>query len=135
MIPLLDRRQWLAQAGGGVGMLALADLLRADGVIEQPRPHFAATAKSVIWLFMEGGPSAMDTFDPKPELERGHGRQPQQAIDVFFGNPGPLMKSPFSFQQHGQSGTWACEHLPHLARHVDDLALIKAVHAESPNHS
>ena len=61
------------------------------------RPTIAARARSVIWLFMEGGPSAMDTFDPKPELTRHHGQTPEMPIDVFFGSPGPLMKSPFAF--------------------------------------
>ncbi|MEM9586397.1 MAG: DUF1501 domain-containing protein [Planctomycetota bacterium] len=131
----LQRRQWLASAGGGIGSLALASLLEADGILDQPQPHFVPKATSVIWLFMEGGPSAMDTFDPKPELARGHGKQPKESIDVFFGNPGPLMKSPFTFDQYGDSGTWVCEHLPHLAQHVDDLALIKSVHCESPNHT
>ena len=124
-------------------MLALADLLGRDrllaGVsIARPPmarpPHFAARARSVIWLFMEGGPGAMDTFDPKPELTRHHGRRPGKSIDVFFGSPGPLMKSPFAFRQHGESGTWVCDRLPHLARHVDDLALIKSCYAESPAH-
>ena len=84
---------------------------------------------------MEGGPSAMDTFDPKPELTRGHGKQPKESIDVFFGNPGPLMKSPFKFARYGDSGTWVCEHMPHIAKHVDDLALIKSVYCETPNHA
>ena len=129
------RRQFLAMAGGGLGDLALADLLRADGLTAPLVPHFALKAKSVIWLFMEGGPSGMDTFDPKPALEKGHGKQPKESIDVFFGNPGPLMKSPFTFQQYGQSGGWACEHLTNIAQHVDDIAMIKSVHAESPNHT
>ena len=131
----LSRRQLLSAAGCGLGTLALADLLHADAAIEPATTHFAPKAKSIIWLFMEGGPSAMDTFDPKPELNRGHGKQPRESIEVFFGNPGPLMKSPFSFQQHGESGTWVCEHLPNLARHVDDLALIKSVHCDTPNHA
>ncbi len=135
MQPPLSRRQLLSVAGCGLGTLALADLLCADGVIESAGPHFAPRAKSIIWLFMEGGPSAMDTFDPKPELTRGHGKQPRESIDVFFGNPGPLMKSPFSFKQQGESGTWVCEHMPHVARRVDDLALIKSVHCETPNHA
>src|SRR5712691_3482982 len=100
------RRQFLAQAGGGLGVLALADLLGVSagaaqdephsGTAYPPRlPHFAARAKSVIWLFMEGAPSAVDLFDPKPELDKSHGKRIN--IDVFNGNPGPLMKSPFAF--------------------------------------
>ena len=76
----------------------------------------------------------MDTFDPKSELTRHDGQQPKLPIEVFFGSPGPLMKSPFSFQQHGQSGTWVCDQMPHIARQVDDLCLIKSCFAESPAH-
>ena len=92
-------------------------------------------AKSVIWLFMESSPSAVDTFDFKPELTRGHGKQPRESIDVFFENPGPLMKSPYKFKRYGESGTFVCERYPKLAPHVDDLALIKSVYCESPHHT
>ena len=119
-------------------MLALADLLGRDRLLAdvdiRSRTDGAEAAalrgagrSSVIWLFMEGGPSAMDTFDPKPELTRHHGQTPEMPIDVFFGSPGPLMKSPFAFAQHGESGTWVCDKLPHIARHVDDLALHQIV--------
>ncbi len=128
-----------------MGLLALGDLLRKEKLLAAPNQpanpwfprhsHFSPKAKSVIWLFMEGGPSAMDTFDPKPTLTRHHGQQPSSDIDVFFGAPGPLLKSPFQFKQYGTSGMWACEHLPHLARHADDIALIKSCFAESPNHA
>ena len=117
-------------------MLALADLLGRDRLLVKEsiagppitpgRPTFAAMARAVIWLFMEGGPGAMDTFDPKPELTSHHGQRPGESIDVFFGSPGPLMRSPFAFSRHGESGIWVCDRLPHLARHVDDLALIKS---------
>jgi hypothetical protein len=141
---LANRRHFLRTAGAGFGMLALVDLLGRDrllaGAVDRAGPpaarppHFSARARSVIWLFMEGGPGAMDTFDPKPELTRHHGRRPGKSIDVFFGSPGPLMKSPFTFRRYGESGTWVCDRLPHLARHVDDLALIKSCYAESPAH-
>lgn len=141
---ITDRRRFLQKVGAGFGMLALADLLGHDQLLaSEPEvagpmapkvSHFAARAKSVIWLFMEGGPGAMDTFDPKPELDRHHGQKPGSSIDVFFGSPGPLMKSPFKFARHGQSGAWVCDKLPHLARHVDDLALVKSCWAESPAH-
>src|SRR5258708_6325153 len=96
------RREFLARAGAGLGLYALADLLcapasaadleRPPGDPLTPRPpHFAPKATSVIWLFMEGAPSAVDLFDPKPELDKSHGKK--MAIDVFNGNPGPLMKS------------------------------------------
>ena len=139
-----NRRDFLRQSGCGFGLMALADLLGADSLLAAPakqgslnplapRPtHFPSKAKSVIWLFMEGGPSAVDVFDPKPELTRRAGQKID--IDVFFGNPGPLMKSPFSFKQYGQSGAWVCEHYPRIAGHVDDLAFIKSCHTESNNH-
>ncbi len=139
-----DRRKFLRSVGAGFGWLALADLLDRDRLLaspdESPRPraiggtHHLAKARSVIWLFMEGGPSAMDTFDPKPELTRHHGLRPKLPIDVFFGSPGPLMKSPFGFARHGESGAWVCDQLPGIARHVDDIAFVKSCHAESPAH-
>jgi hypothetical protein len=137
-----DRRQFLKRAGAGMGMLALADLLAGESqsLAENepenpltPKPgHFAAKAKSVIWLVMEGGPSAVDVFDPKPELDKQHGKKID--IDVFFGNPGPLMKSPFKFKQYGQSGAWVCEKYPRVARHVDEIAFVKSCYSESSNH-
>src|SRR3954464_7750610 len=117
-------------------MVALADLLNreapraAPGGPLAPRPaHFPARAKAVIWLFMEGAPSGVDLFDPKPELTRRHGDK--VAIDVFNGNPGPLMRSPFSFKQYGQSGAWVCDRYPNVARHVDELAFVKSLYTES----
>jgi hypothetical protein len=129
----LARRDWLARAGLGCGMLAFADLAQANEPAARPRlAHFPAQAKSVIWLFMEGGPSSVDLFDPKPELDRRHGEK--MDIDVFFGDPGPLMKSPFKFSQHGACGAWVCDQYPRLARHVDDIAFIKSCYTESSNH-
>jgi hypothetical protein len=137
-----SRREFLARAGGGLGLLALSDLLQsqgeasdelASGGLLSPRPpHFPPRAKAVIWLFMEGGPSGVDLFDRKPELERSHGKR--ISIDVFNGNPGPLMKSPFRFSQHGQCGAWVCEKYPHVAQHVDEIALIKSCFTESNDH-
>jgi hypothetical protein len=138
----VSRRDFLARAGGGLGLLALPDLLGgpADAVGDEiaadplaPRlAHIPPRAKSVIWLFMEGAPSAVDLFDPKPELDKGHGKK--IAIDVFNGNPGPLMKSPFAFRQYGQSGTWVCEKYQNVARHVDEIALVKSCFTESNDH-
>ena len=137
------RRDFLKKAGAGFGMLALTDLLGMDK-LRAPSPpevlnpmapriaHFPAKAKSVIWLFMEGAPSAVDMFDPKPELTRRDGQRIE--IDVFNGNPGPLMKSPFTFKQYGQSGAWVCEHYRNVARHVDDFAFVKSFYSESNDH-
>jgi hypothetical protein len=140
---LTTRRQFLTRAGGGLGLLALTDLLgvsaaaaeaepHANTVYPPRPPHFAPKAKSVIWLFMEGAPSAFDLFDPKPELDRSNGKRIQ--IDVFNGNPGPLMKSPFKFKQYGQSGAWVCEKYQNVARHVDDIAFVKSCFTESNDH-
>lgn len=133
-----DRRSFLRRAGAGFGAVALADLLTRDTAravesVLAPKPgHYPARAKSVIWLFMEGAPSGFDLFDPKPELDKNDGKR--IPIDVFFGNPGPLMKSPFQFQRHGESGAWVCEQYPNLAKHVDDIAFVKSCYSESSNH-
>ncbi len=137
-----DRRGLLRAGVAGAGMLALGGLLagaRADdaGGADAPAPqlpHFPPKATSVIWLFMEGGPSGFDLFDPKPELEKRDGQR-VAGIQTHFGNPGPLLRSPFTFAQHGQWGHWVCDRYPTLAGCVDDLALIKSVWAESPNHA
>ncbi len=123
-------------------MVALANLLNqerllggqpADANPLAPRTgHFHAKATSVIWLFMEGAPSAVDLFDPKPELTRRHGQTTD--IKAFFGNPGPLMKSPFQFQQYGECGQWVCDKYPNVAKHVDKLALIKSCYSDSNDH-
>ncbi len=125
-----------------MGMLALADLLGQQSLVaSEPDPtrplapregHFPAKAKNVIWLFMEGGPSAVDIFDPKPELTKRDGERID--INVFFGDPGPLMKSPFKFQQYGECGAPVCEKYTNVAKHVDDIAFIKSCYSESDNH-
>ena len=113
--PVNSRREFLSRAGAGFGMLALGSLLNQDGLLAaEAEPvggplaakpgHHPAKAKSEIWLFMKGAPSAMDTFDPKPEVDRHDGQRPKEAISTFFGNPGPLMKSPFTFKKYGQCG-------------------------------
>lgn len=140
-----NRRDFLKKAGAGFGLLALADLLQLDGLlaadVDSARalnpmatraPHYPAKAKSIIWLFMEGAPSSVDLFDPKPELTKRDGQR--ITIDVFNGNPGPLMKSPFSFKQYGQSGAWVCEKYPNVAKHVDDFGFIKSLYSESNDH-
>src|SRR5437764_11437691 len=137
-----SRREFLTRAGAGFGLLALADLLAAPvsaseiatavNPLAVRLPHFAPKAKSVIWLFMEGAPSAVDLFDPKPELDKNNGKK--SSIDVFNGNPGPLMKSPFKFQQYGRSGAWVCDKYTNVAKHVDDIAFVKSCFTESNDH-
>jgi len=145
-----NRRDFLKKAGAGFGLVALADLLQGDGLLagakpsfnspfasshspmSPRRPHYPPKARSIIWLFMEGAPSSVDLFDPKPELTKRDGQRID--ISVFNGNPGPLMKSPFNFRQHGQSGAWVCEKYPNVARHVDEFAFIKSLYSESNDH-
>ena len=145
---VLNRRDFLKKAGSGFGMLALADLLTTEQALANPQsairnpqstdpmsprpPHYAPKAKSIIWLFMEGAPSSVDLFDPKPELTKRHGVK--HHIDVFNGNPGPLMKSPFTFKQYGQSGAWVCDRYTNVAKHVDEMAFIKSLYTESNDH-
>lgn len=140
----LNRRQFLRAGGLGLGMLAThgflgGKLVAVDSLADanplHPRvPHFPAKAKSVIWLYMEGGPSGYDLFDPKPELQKRHGQR-IDGIQTHFGNPGPLLKSPFGFKQYGQAGHWVCDRYQTLAQHADDLALIKSMWTDSPNHA
>jgi hypothetical protein len=126
----ISRRELLRRAGAGFGSLALASILGREAGADA---HHPAQAKSVIWLFMEGGPSGFDLFDPKPELERSHGKRVGH-IKPFFGDPGPLMKSPFPFRRCGRSGLPIAEPYAALAPHADDLALVKSLHVESNNH-
>jgi hypothetical protein len=142
-----SRRQFLARAGNGFGLLALGSLLAQEGLAapESPldplapkRPHFLAKAKSVIWLFMNGGPSHVDTWDYKPELEKRDGQELKgfdKNTGFFTDQVGPLMKSPFAFLRHGKSGAWVSELFPHMARHVDKMAFLHSCWTDSNNHS
>jgi hypothetical protein len=149
-----SRRDFLRRSGGGLGLLALASLLDGEGLRAAPPPaaapgpgsnplaprppHFPARAKSVIWLFMNGGPSQVDTWDYKPELARRDGQELKgfdKNTGFFTDQVGPLMKSPFAWRQHGQSGTRVSEIFPNIARHVDDLAFIHSCYTETNNHS
>ncbi|MBI3865546.1 MAG: DUF1501 domain-containing protein, partial [Planctomycetia bacterium] len=145
--PVLNRRDWLRQSAAGFGYLALAGLLNADagsaratdlagGNPLAPRePHFAPRARRVIFLFMHGGPSQVDTFDYKPLLERDHGKPlPFAKPRVFSAQTGNLLKSPFKFRQYGQSGAWVSELFPHLAERVDDLCIINGMHGSNSRH-
>src|SRR5262245_51714591 len=105
--------------------------------LQPRRPHFEAKAKSVIHLFMNGGPSPMDLFDPKPALDRFHGKPHFDRIAGEVENPksaGAIMRSPFKFAQHGRSGMWVSEAMPHLAQEVDRLALIRSMHTTNLTH-
>ncbi len=135
----------LQRAGGGLGMLALASML---GPIKSVAgnlnplaakvPHFKPRAKSVIWLFMNGGPSQVDTFDYKPGLVKMDGKKLEgfdNKTGFFQDQVGPLMKSPFEWAQHGQSGSWVSDLFPNMAQHVDKMAFIHSCWTQSNNHS
>src|SRR5215470_10151595 len=146
----LTRRGFFTRVAGGIHGAALAYLLDRDGygasAAEKGRPvqdlkprppHFPTRAKSVIHLFMNGGPSQMDLFDPKPMLDKHHGRPYFDRIVGEVENPhsaGALMRSPFKFARHGQCGMWVSEAMPHLARQVDDLALIRSMFTTNLTH-
>jgi Protein of unknown function (DUF1501) len=141
----LNRRQFLERAGGGFGMLGLAGLLDQLSLLAseaapagplQPRAtHFPAKAKAVVWCFMYGGPSGIDLFDPKPELDRNHGKPfGKGEVMTFSGRLGPLMKSPFTFKPYGQCGHPVAEVYSHIAEHVDDIAFLKSCHVETNVH-
>lgn len=144
-----SRRELLARAGMGAGMLGLAalfqdeklcgaDQLRSPDPLAAKHPHFAPRAKRVIWLFINGGPSHVDTWDYKPALEKYDGKELDgfDRFTGFFANSvGPLMKSPFVFQPYGQCGKMVSSLFPNLAKHVDKMAFLHAGHTESNNHS
>jgi hypothetical protein len=142
-----SRRNFLRQAGNGLGMLALANLFQQEALARgetglnpmAARPsHFPARAKNVIWLFMNGGPSHVDTWDYKPQLAKRDGQDLKgfdKTTGFFADQVGPVMKSPFRFAQHGQSGAWVSELFPAMARHVDKMAFIHSCWTDSNNHS
>lgn len=131
----LSRRDLLKTASCGFGYLAFAGLCadaKADDAshpLAPKTPHFTPRAKRVIFLFMQGGPSHVDTFDYKPRLAADNGK----TVDGK-GKGRKLLKSPFKFSQHGKSGLWLPEIFPHLARHADDLCLLNSLHTDLPNH-
>lgn len=133
--PILDRRSLLKQVGMGLPALGLAGLLADDSdASEKLGPHFAPKAKHVVHLFMNGGPSQVDTFDPKPELDVWHGKDIGNLNLRTERRTGAPMKSPFKFRQHGESGIPVSELFSRTAQHIDDMAIIRSMFAEVPNH-
>ena len=138
--PVTSRREFFTRAGSGLAGIALASLLRAEGAdpLAPKPPHHLPKAKSIIWLFMEGGPSHVDLFDPKPKLLELAG----QPMPPSFGRPvtamgtanNTLMPSKRTFKQYGQSGMWVSDWYPNIAEHADDLAVIRSVWADGLNH-
>ena len=157
----LGRRRFLNGLGMGLGWAALQTLESSRLLADSPRMRsrsidplnpfaarasdFAPRAKSVIFLFMVGGPSQVDTFDYKPTLQSLNGKPVPEAIrkaveatrhaNVFHGCKTDLMASPYQFAQYGQSGTWVSQLFPHMAKHVDDIALIYSMQSDSNNHA
>src|SRR5438445_3993222 len=118
------RRELLRSSACGFGLLALADLVAASerDPLAPKAPHFPSKAKRVIFLFMHGGPSQVDTFDFKPKLLADDGKPlPFPKPRVVSSPTGNLLRSPFEFKQHGQSGAWVSSLFPHIARCVDDV--------------
>jgi hypothetical protein len=141
--PWLDRRQFLGQMGTGLGSIALAALLADQGLLASEanplaprRPHFAPKARRVLQIFCPGAVSHLDTFEYKPELQRRHGQPLPGAgrVVTFQGSNGNLMRSPWGWRRHGQTGKWVSDLLPHLAGCVDDMAFIHSLTARSNTH-
>lgn len=142
----LSRREMLARCAGGFGAVALAHLLGPLGhAAGSPRslpavlPHHRPRARSVIFLYMDGGPSQVDTFDYKPDLARFNGQNAAQVIgrldDTQFDNIGTIMASPWEFSRHGQSGHWISSLFPHLATCADELAMLHSMTSKFPEHT
>ncbi len=147
---LENRRQFFGRASAGIGSLALASLTNPQlfgrtstgSVNELGLPHFAPKAKRVIYLLQSGAPSQMELWDYKPALKKLHGtslpesvRQGQRLTGMTAGQSSfPIVNPPFAFQQHGKSGTWISELLPHTAKVVDELCVVKSMYTEAINH-
>ena len=131
------RRDFLGTFGGGLSGIALGSLLQRDASAATPPPRLPK-AKRIIQLFMNGGASQCDLFDYKPELIKRHGQKFDPGsgarVEASVSVPGALMKSPFDWAQHGQCGRWVSSALPHLARHVDDMAFLMAMQSKSNVH-
>ncbi|EDL62196.1 DUF1501 domain-containing protein [Gimesia maris] len=138
----LNRRRFFATGASGLGTLALASLMKQDGLLgaEQQLAHFAPRAKRCIYLFMEGGPSQMDLFDPKPRLNELDGQPMPESLlkDIKFAfiqkEAARIMGSPRTFKRYGECGMELSDLLPHLSTCVDDIALIRSMHCEQFNH-
>ena len=141
----MKRRSWLKGICRGLSGLAIADLLAREpgnsclGVPEDqalpPGCHFPPRVKRVIFVFMHGGPSHVDTFDYKPELIRLHGQPlPIAKPRIQFAQTGNLLKSPWEFKQYGESGAWVSDLFPNVAKHVDRLTFIKSLHGSNEAH-
>jgi len=128
---MMTRRQLLARSAAGFGGFAFSAL--ASNIRQ---PHFAAKAKSVIFLYMDGGPSQLDTFDPKPRLRAEHGKPlPFKPPQTQFNNNGNVMGSPWEFKQYGQAGLWVSDLFPHIATCADDLCVVRGMVSDHSEHT
>ena len=146
----LTRRRFFESVADGLCGAALATLLSKDvfgaELSSEPRrvfdmkpraPNFAPKAKAIIQLFMNGGPSPMDLLDPKLSLDKHHGDSYFDKVAADLTGPeqaGGIMRSPFKFAQYGKSGIWVSEVMPHLAKQVDHICVIRSMHTLHPNH-
>ena len=146
----VSRRHMLSSCASGFGSLALAGLVQDAAFADSPKgannetgfaghgPHNEVRAKNVIFLYMDGGPSQVDTFDPKPMLDKFNGRDPGKLFNVEptqFNNNGNVLASPWKFRQHGESGIPVSSLFPHVAECVDELAVIRSMVSEFPEHT
>src|SRR5262245_46639828 len=141
---MLTRREMLARTGPGLGVIGLAGLLadcgllgtaRADGNPLAPRAsHFPAKAKHVIHIYLNGGPSQLDTFDPKPLLKKYEGKKLPKGNLTTERPTGAALPSPFGFHKYGRSGIEVSEIFARTAGHVDDICFIRSMYANTPNH-
>jgi hypothetical protein len=147
-----SRREMLRKMGGGFGSMALAGILAGEGSsaaraaslggasgaapnpLAPKPPHFGPRAKRVIFLFMNGGPSHVDTFDPKPMLTKHHGSHPPAEVYAGRKSNGTLMGSPFKFQKYGESGIEVSELYPEVGKRIDDICVIRSMYTDVPNH-
>ena len=139
----MTRRQMLRQCGAGFGSVALAAMLGHEAFaatgrtpFAPSRPHFTPRARNVIFLYMDGGPSQVDTFDPKPALEKYDGKPfPVKAEPTQFDNNGNTLASPWKFRRYGQSGTPVSDLFPHVGQCIDDIAVIRSMTSDFSEHT
>jgi hypothetical protein len=143
-----SRRSFLEQSAGGIGMVALWSLMAGEGMaggvpvnlnpMRPKPPHFSPRAKSVIWLFMSGGPSQLDLFENKPALRKWHGQtvpeSMQNSLNDNFKKIATVMATPRTFTTHGRSGQTFSDLLPNLATCADDLCMVRSLTTDIPNH-
>ena len=136
-----SRREFLSRSAGGIGAIALESLWAANSQAKNPQRgleqfHHAPRAKNIIYIYMDGGVSQIDSFDPKPRLKQEHGKPfPARIEPTQFNNIGTTMACPWKFSQHGESGTWVSELFPHVATCTDKLAVVRNMVSQFSEHN